>query len=85
MLLIELHPHLGVDAAEVCDFLRALGFSLRRAESDHWGNLPVGVLACRGKLKSEAFLTDSAKCQAQCKNTEPGKIVLDKLRRSVVI
>ena len=28
ILLMELHPGLGVDPAEVCDFLHQLGFSL---------------------------------------------------------
>jgi FkbM family methyltransferase len=55
-LLIELHPHLGVNTAEVCDFLRGLGFSVRRSEAPFDAPIPtegfpVGVVACRGEIQ----------------------------------
>ena len=55
-LLIELHPHLGVNTAEVCDFLHGLGFSVRRAEIPFDTRIPaegfpVGVVACRGEVQ----------------------------------
>lgn len=35
ILLIDIHPHLGVDPGEVCDFLRAYGFSIHDMKQPH--------------------------------------------------